>query len=184
MASAPPWPVAPCSPRALCTARRTPHHATPPHLLPLRLVDKRWGHGTPCSACPADFCWFSLASSRRNHVVLQAGSCHSGKEASQWPPRWQGEAWKRRVPARRENQPAQAGRCRRSCSDASCTPLSPRPRQAAPQLCPVANGNNPEPAALGARLRRLGTDSPARSRSDWAGVGGGWEPPPFLSVLD
>lgn len=47
------------------------------------------------------------------------------------------------------------------------------PRQAAPPLAPVANGNNPEPAALGARLRRLGSDSPARPRSDWAGGGVG-----------
>lgn len=135
MASAPPWRVAPCSPEALCT----------PHLLPLRLTGNTVGlqdsligtvSARALAALPAEFGRFSQACSRGTHAVPRARSCHSGKEASRWPPQWPGEAWKRRVPAPRENQPAQARRCRRR----RWPSRSPRgrggPRQAASQLAP------------------------------------------------
>lgn len=137
--------------------------------------DSLLGTARACAlaASPAEFRRFSQACSRGNRAVPPARSCPSGNEGSLWPPQRQQRPENEGRQAPREHLPAPAGRCRRRRCEAGWP--SPRPGRAPPgrpSACPVANGNNPEPAALGARLRRLGCDSPARSPSDWAGGGG------------
>lgn len=153
-----------------------------PHLLPRRLRGIRWARRTPCSAQRGPAPWRHLRPSF-------AGSLRPAAAGTMLF-LWRAAAPPERKPAcglpsggrglKTKGARHRGKTCRRrrvAAGGGAAKPAGPPrgpggPRQAAPSACPVANGNNPEPAALGARLRRLGCDSPARSPSDWAGGGG------------